>query len=256
MSKYEVYNADPLIRSHAIHWLACMESYKAQKRALIDSWWLAYADEEICVYKSDLANKVVIAFRGTKVAKDIYDDALLSYGMQFPRVSKAIDFTTKLMGLNPGLVVELTGHSLGGAIARETGKALSLEVVTFNAAAPPSRPVISYDASTDYHIMFDLISAWQSPGTIRIDKGFWPIPSFVTLFPHIWVRHIFDSVLPSHELKNFSNEKVGVQVSAATENNNMKRWFASLPKHVRTPFLVAIMGMSGYYSVSLPDITE
>lgn len=255
MTLYEVRDADPIIKDHAMHWLTCIESYRTIKRPLIGSWWLAYQDVETCVYKANPCNKVIVAFRGTKAAKDLYDDFLLSYGMVFPRADEAVDFITKLMTMNPGVVIELTGHSLGGAIAREAGKRLSLKVITFNAAAPPSRPVVS-QLSIDYHIVFDFISAWQSPGTVRIDKGYWPIQPFNGLMFPWWIRHLFDGIIPSHQLQNFSNEKRGIRVSAAIEDDYMKKWFASLPFQGRRLVLVALLGFMGYYAHSLPGLID
>lgn len=255
--KYEIQNADTIIRDHAVHWLACIESYQPNKRRFIGSWWLVYEDEETCVYKANPCNKVVVAFRGTKVAKDLWDDALLSYGMVFPRVDQATTFISKLAAMNHGVVIELTGHSLGGAIAREAGKILSLKAVTFNAAAPPSRPVTS-PFSIDYHIAFDFISAWQNPNTIRIDKGYWPIQPFglTGFILPMWIHHLFNGVLPSHELKNFSNERVGVQISASIEDGYIKKWFRSLPQQARSLVLVTLLGVNGYFTQSLPSLVD
>ena len=109
-------------------------------------------------------------------------------GRIFPRSGEALLCMSKLTELNNSLSASLTGHSLGGAIAREVGKMLHLRVVTFNAATPPSAPVTSGPSEVDYHTVFDIVSAWQSPNTVRIDKGCYPLPS-------IWHGHAAHSHL-------------------------------------------------------------
>ena len=69
--------------------------------------------------------------------------------------------------MSDGDEIILTGHSLGGAIARCVSSQLNLPSVTFNAAAPPSNPVFNSSLETSYHIVYDIVSAWQEPDIIR-----------------------------------------------------------------------------------------
>lgn len=252
---YEENDADPIIRRHAIHWLACIESYRAPKRPRLGRWSLVYDTMETCIYKQDRVNRVLVAFRGTKAPKDLYDDTQLTMGKVFPRAAEAVKLVEDLAALNPGLTIELTGHSLGGAVAREVEKLTGLVTVTFNAAAPPSFPVVS--GATDYHIVFDLISAWQSPNTVRIDKGFNPRPPALWyVIPYMWMLQIFDSVLPAHELKNFSREIPGTVVTTGVESGNIQRWFLSLPIKGRAYLLTALFGIRGALASSLPELKD
>jgi hypothetical protein len=155
---------------------------------------------------------------------------------------------------NPELSVQVTGHSLGGAIARCVGETLGLGIVTFNAAAPPSNPVIITSGNEiNYHIVFDIISAWQSPGTIRLDKGFRPVKSR-SIIPLKWAQTAISHLIEAHRLSNFSNKKVGVQVDATMENNMMKSWFYSLPLILRQFIIFYLMGKTQKISFKLPDI--
>jgi len=105
-----------------------------------------------------------------------------------------------------------------------------LKVVTFNAAAPASSPVVTSKGETDYHIMYDLISAWQSPSTIRIDKGTRPkLTPFESYIPYMWLWKTWENILPAHSLIMFSKEVKGVIVDPQTENAEIQNWFKSLP---------------------------
>lgn len=250
---FRVEDADPVIRAHAIHWLLCIETYKSPRRFYISpGWTLIYEDVETCIYKEENQFKVIVAFRGTKAAKDIYDDTLLSLRDTYPRVEQATEYIRDLKRLNLGIAIELTGHSLGGAIARDVGKRLSIKSVTFNAAAPPSNPALS--PGVDYHIVFDMISAWQSPGTIRIDKGYRP-RTYTMGIPYIWAWSILEGVAPAHALKNFANTTMGPVVTANAENREIQKWFLSLPIKGRI-YLLFLLGVRGIYTMSLPTLIE
>lgn len=253
---YEESQADPTIIAHAIHWLICIETYKSVRNPGIGTsskWVLEYNEKETCIYKQECSGSIIIGFRGTHAAKDLYDDAKITMGQVFPRAKEAIEMIKSIIEENPNKTIELCGHSLGGAIAREAGKELKLGVVTFNAAAPPTAPAISGQNEVDYHIMFDIISAWQSPNTIRIDKGYKPIPSFwqrMNFYLNMWVS--MGDLIEAHNLSNFSNEKSGKIVSGQEETKSMNGWLNSLPKEFRPYVLAFLFGITG--SLWLPEI--
>ena len=173
----------------------------------------------------------------------------------FPRAETAIDFLSEFALLNPCSAVQLTGHSLGGAIARVIGKELGLRYVTFNAAAPPSSPVENSDSSTNYHIEFDIISAWQSVNVLRISKNLSPVSSALTAWiPYIWVLRVFDSLLPAHSLVMFSNEIPGTVVSAEREEAEITKWLYSLPPIARYYILLALTSLTGTLTSSFPEL--
>jgi hypothetical protein len=245
-------DADPAISQHAVYWLVSIETYAGQRRTWIGEWRLYYHDVESCMYV--LGNRAILAFRGTQDTKDLYDDLQISLGETvYPRAVEAADWVFALQSLNPDLTLEVTGHSLGGGIAREVGRVMKLTVVTFNAASPPSAPVISPGRAVDYHIVFDMISAWQSPNTVRIDKGFRPwSPLYSLTLPYLWVHHVLYGLLPSHKLENFSKRLPGNVVTAAFENDIFQKWFLSFSVSKRLYILTFLLGAAGRYDTSLP----
>lgn len=245
-----VQDADDLIRPHALHWLVCVESYAPDKRNSITEWVLSYADEETCIYTYRKAS--IVGFRGTAATKDLYDDTKITMGQVFPRSEEAIRMMQGLIRENPGHLYVLTGHSLGGRIASVVGKHLSLETVTFNQAAPPTFTMTNSTMSTNYHISFDMVSAWQTVNTVRICKGYWPLSNwFYNNVPGMWMWHIMKGVLPSHSLSNFSNEYKGKVISTEEENKRMNKWFQSLPSKGRTYILVALFGVNPSQAMGL-----
>lgn len=252
-------DADPIIREHAIHWLVCIETYRDHRNRHIGQnvdWELIDQDYQTCIYRK--GRNAIIGFRGTKVSKDLYDDTKLSMGQVFPRAALAISYINNFSKANPTLVIELTGHSLGGAVARVAGATLPLKVITFNAAAPPSAPVVTGVNEVDYHVVFDIISAWQSPDTVRIDKGFNPIPPLyaVAISKYTWLYFAFADIYSSHALDNFSKNRIGVVIAATDENRLMQRWFNSLPSSTRTWVLWYLFGLSGSMRTSLPTLYD
>lgn len=245
---YTLCDADNIIGEHAIHWLICIETYHSPRKYNIGQWLLIYQDKETCLYKNK--NRLIFGFRGTKESKDIYDDVLLSLRETYPRAAQAIEYVSEMKRLNPYTSIELTGHSLGGAIARDVGKATQLPSITFNAASPPSRPVIS--EGVDYHIVFDIISAWQSPTTIRIDKGHRP-PNFMvsTALNFLSLRESIDA----HKLKYFSKSFPGKTIDAKTENSIVQGWFLGIPFKYRL-YVLSILGIRGVFVKSLPEIID
>lgn len=251
-SDFTVDDADPIISKHAIHWIVCTESYKTIKTPIQCKWELIHSETETCAYKKKDEDRVIIGFRGTSDTKDLYDDMLIVQQKVYPRVLEAIELI-KTQPKFRNMRLEVTGHSLGGAIARDVGKSLRLPSITFNAAAPPSYPVTS--DGVDYHIIPDIISAWQSPNTIRIDKGFrpsQPLPIMLSAFAS--ARETFNEVIPSHSLKNFAKSPPGKIVTTEFENRIIQGWFMSLPLKSRNYLLVAMFGINGMFNTSLPQL--
>ena len=248
--RFKVSDADEFIAPHAVHWLVCIEAYKSPRRNVLDyTWELVYGDVETCVYGR--FNSLIIGFRGTKEGKDLYDDALISFNSSYPRSRAGVSLVSTFLERNPSVSIQLCGHSLGGAIARDVGRVLNLPVVTFNAASPPTAPAISNYNEIDYHIVYDIISAWQGPNTIRIDKGYRPLPVYwwQTLTYVTWLHASFSDVLESHKLANFSNVRPGKIICGEQEARLMNSWLSSLPAALRQFVYLAVFGVSGRFGL-------
>ena len=224
--------ADSIISGHAIHWVLSKEVYSSSPRENIEGWEYQYSasTSDMAIYTRD--NLAIVSFRGTVTLSDFRDDVTLSLpGREdsISRIAPGIQAVSQI--LSDGFLAQCTGHSLGGAIARKVSQALSLGSVTFNAAAPPSNPVTTAPGEVDYHIVFDVISAWTHPSIIRIDKGFRP-----SIYPLSTVR--------AHNLDLFSNEKKGVIITNDQEDILWKKWFSKLPRLVRKTFLYFIQTKS------------
>ena len=248
---YSAGDADVLIKGREVQWLVCIETYQENRRRVIDSqWMLDHGDDETCVYVNN--NRAIIGFRGTAAPKDLYDDILIMQGKVFPRAQEAVALVSEMQRLNPHVSFEVTGHSLGGAAARETAKSLGLKATTFNAAGPPSNPVQQAQGEVAYHIAFDIISAWQSPNLVRIDKGFRPTPSLLTfLLPALWLENVFSSLVASHALTNFSNETPGTVIPPCAEKKILNDWTRGLPISRRGFLIQTLTGKPGS---SLPGL--
>jgi hypothetical protein len=230
-------HADPLIRKHAIHWVLAQESYATSRRKVIEGWNLVFEKQDMCVYES--LDFTIVAFRGTVNSEDFKNDVQLAVAgsKTFAKVQPAIEFVKPYID---GRLIQVTGHSLGGALARHVGQALGLGIVTFNAAAPPSNPAHGGPNEVDYHIVFDIISAWTRPTTVRIDKGHKPYrPSFhasKAWFLGKGMKPMFEA----HSLINFSNERYGKIVGEDHENSLWHEWYTKLPLFLKAIFLFFI----------------
>jgi len=227
---------------------------------LVDlDWSLICRDPETCVCARDC--DVVCAFGGTAKTEDLHDDHEIALGQVFPRAKEAERWVAELIRLNSTslLNVELAGHLSGGAVAREVGKALGLEAVTFDAAAPPSAPVISGIGHVDCHAVHDVVSIWQSPDAVCIDKGFRPgvssILGFAFGMEHIWACSMvsFLCICQLTSLMCCLERSFPV----LTRMNLFRGEFISLPLKVRTVVLGFPLGLGPATGVSakLPVIT-
>lgn len=248
MNLYTERDADPIIQEHAIHWVMCLETYSKRRSPTVGTTWELKGDfPQTCIYilKCD-RKRCIIAFRGTDEAKDLYDDYEITMNRVFPRKEQGMVLINRIFDSHPDISIELCGHSLGGAIAREVGREYGLPVVTFNAAAPPTSPVTNGDNEVNYHIVFDIISAWQNPYVLRIDKGYNPIPSWWQrpfLATHFYAS--FNDILASHSLTNFSNERDGRVICGEEENAFFNLWLQTMPIQFRGLLLATLFGVSG-----------
>jgi pimeloyl-ACP methyl ester carboxylesterase len=243
---------DPLIKKHEKEWWVCRQSYKPpserQQRLEGGIFRKDLNTPETCIYKLD--GKIIVGFRGTASRKDLHDDMKITMSQIYPRSLEAQSLVQLLLKDHPCYPVVLCGHSLGGAIARDVSSKLNLPAVTFNAASPPSAPVTTSSKETSYHIAFDIISAWQSPNVIRINKGHFPIPTaFEKLFILTWYQSSISELASAHKLSNFSNTEPGELITAEQEEKNINSWLYSCPPTMRNLFLSGVLGISGNYGV-------
>ena len=239
-------NADPIIKQHAYHWIFSKESYAppSLRRHNIEGWEYIpeYSSEDICVYVN--GNYCIIAFRGTQTAFDVYNDIQLSqFGNQcdFAKVRPSIQFIEDLRVMHPNLIIQLAGHSLGGAVARCVGAAFNLKTVTFNAAAPPQSPKQNNVSEVAYHIVFDVISAWQYP-CIRIDKGFRAkqTSALYKLIGKNLRNQAIKPMLEAHNIDCFSNNRYGFIISTDNEDELWRAWYTKLPLKFKMAFLAFV----------------
>jgi len=254
-------NADPILCENAIHWVFAKETYANDRRRLINdptgNWVWVGETENSVMYQLD--NRVILAYRGTRT----FADAMLDLSLALPGADNCVASVTapedemlkNFMAKYPDKTIELTGHSLGGYKARCVGMTFNnLKVVTFNAAAPPSRPVVTTNPNEiDYHIVFDVISAWQTPNTVRIDKGFRgaPFEGIHRALPLLFVWKNIPPLLLAHSIDTFSNKKP--ILSMYSDENEMflfDQWLNSLPWLVRKAWLAFI------HVKKLPDLHQ
>lgn len=241
-------SADPIISAHAIHWVLTGEAYSNNRRPEIEGWVYVpeYSNPDVATYRNN--EHTIVAFRGTVNLTDVRSDMQLSVpganSCAFDKVKPSVELIQRYIGTTQSLV-QTTGHSLGGAIARCVGNQLGLGVVTFNAAAPPSNPVKAGPNEVDYHIAFDVISAWTSPSTVRIDKGYAPhrllkIPLVGKYLNRWFLRIGIKTLLNAHSLTNFSAERSGKIITTKQEENIWINWFIHLPPLFKLTFLAFV----------------
>lgn len=245
--------ADRLLSFHAIHWVLSTEAYATIRRNEIAGWLYQpeQSSPDTAVYRHQSLPHVIVAFRGSQTLVDIHNDIVLSRpgnSCSFPKAEFMSQWVSSLLE-EPDILIQLTGHSLGGAIARCVGGRLGLGAVTFNAAAPPSSPAATFPNQIHYHIVFDVISAWQT-NAIRINKGFQPAPfKRWPLFNRVvqkWFRiKAIGPMVAAHELSNFSDERAGQLVTAEKEEGDWQNWFIELPTRLKKLFLSFIRTTEG-----------
>jgi hypothetical protein len=227
---------------HRIHWVLAKEVYATARRPNIEGWLLVVSKLDTCIYV--MADQAIVSFRGSFSPLDITADIQLATPGQESNVAKigpAVELVAGFLSENPSTTIQTTGHSLGGAVARAVSQSLGLGCITFNGAAPPTNPVTNGPKECDYHIVFDIISAWSHPSTIRIDQNFRPINPFrnipfigTTLSPYFEFTAVAE-ILKAHSIDNFT--RPGKIVSNEDETFIMQHWFHRLPSFFQVIFL-------------------
>lgn len=150
------------------------------KRSDIAGWNYVESTDRIAVYQKN--GEYTVVFKGTSdpLPADLWDDFLLSLGLEsyVTQIQEGNKLIQSLLdsGIDKSKIT-ITGHSLGGYSANSVANTNKIKSVTFNAAAPPTAPVISgagSEYSTNYHIVGDLISSHTSDEnalTIRANKN-------------------------------------------------------------------------------------
>ena len=196
-----------------------------------------YSSSDTAIYQNNTL--VIIAFRGTANINDIKSDIQLSLPggeCSFDRLEPSLQLVEQFLEeTDESVLVQLTGHSLGGALARCVGNSKQLGVICFNGAAPPSNPISIGINQINYHIVFDVISAWQP--SVRIDTGIRPT-SKNSIYDLSNVSFNDLSILPiakAHSMQSFT--QAGVLSNAAFENALLVRWYQQLPFVARLTLL-------------------
>lgn len=117
------------------------------------------------VYRKDMSNEIVIAFRGTEGRGDVSTNITSSVGIPTVQSLAAVKLVEEVQ--KQGAPVILTGHSLGAALATYAGNANNLKVITFNGARPPSAIQSDNPNQTNFVVEGDII------GDKKSALGFW-----------------------------------------------------------------------------------
>ena len=117
------------------------QTYKKDRRVQVGSFNYVSneSDEEKALYKNDETKQIIIAFRGSKVMKDLKTDLKLALGgiRKTERYASSKDYVDKIKTLYPDYTITLTGHSLGGTLAIQMSKDFGDKAVVFNAGHTP-----------------------------------------------------------------------------------------------------------------------
>jgi alpha-beta hydrolase superfamily lysophospholipase len=100
------------------------ESYEKRPNASLNDYDLARSTDTLKIYRKRGTNKYVVGVRGTADARDLIADAALSVGLlkYSKRYRRDKAELAKFVKEHPGAEIETTGHSLGGAVARQLGR--------------------------------------------------------------------------------------------------------------------------------------
>lgn len=264
--RFGVEQAHPVIKSngHAVHAVMAAEVYFEPifRRPEIAGWYLIDAEEfnvpRFCFYYHRQSRDTIMSCRGTTDAVDIIEDwKLATYGAcMYDRAQEAHTLLTSFSKNFPKhRVLNVTGHSLGGAAARCLSQSRSgIKAIIFNPAAPPTAPVSGADNSLTYHIVMDVVSSWCGPDSqvIRIDQGdrirVAPYPSIVLLAPLAAAIYATSAIVeelgqivPSHYMDRFFTNN-GAQAPSGVENHLWQDWWLGHPPVVRLVFGLLVFG--------------
>jgi hypothetical protein len=123
---------------HAVHeHLASAAYYKSHPS--IHGYHIdkSLSDEETKVYVNK-KGKVIVSFRGTTTPEDIITDAEIIGGQRGKRFDKSAEQVRQVIKKYGQENIEVTGHSLGGTIARYISDKFGLKGKAFNPGASPT----------------------------------------------------------------------------------------------------------------------
>ena len=150
------------------------EAYKTQQEraATLDGWNLVdNSSDQYAVYQDPTTGRVRLNFRGTKNDTDIFGpDLSIALGIEegddrFRDSLGVYDTLAEKYGKDK---VSLSGHSLGGTLARYIAKERQAPATTFNAAYGPYKDPGLADTSDDYVTNMDPFSTHMQKVT-RLD---------------------------------------------------------------------------------------
>ena len=169
-----------ILPKHRINVDLIANLYKdGRDKTSIGGWQKIEGSERISVYEKNGEFKLV--FKGTSrptLVLDLIDDFYLTIGDEssVKLIREGNELIKSL--INSGIdksKISLTGHSLGGYAANSVGRENMINAIVFNAAAPPTAPILSGGAYlTNYHIVGDIISSHNDDKnglTIRANKN-------------------------------------------------------------------------------------
>jgi glutathione peroxidase-family protein len=134
----------PTNNPHAIHEHLASAAYHNNPESIhgykIDQ---ALSDKETKVFVNQ-KGKVIVSFRGTAATQDLVSDLGIVTGDRGARFIKSLDVTKKAIAKYGQENVEVTGHSLGGTIARHVSEKLGLKGKAFNPGASPFEAVTGH----------------------------------------------------------------------------------------------------------------
>jgi len=255
-SKYDQSQVVPQVRpEHRIHATFSAESYLDYRRPYVDGWIIVpqLSDKNFSVYRQGSA--VIMAIRGTVLTEpaDLGNDLLITLNVQkflLPRVTRAEQRLQEILEEYPGIdKLQFTGHSLGGAVACELARMHASEAIVFNSAAPPTSPVRTRSPGIfAYHIVFDLISAWNINNRL-IDKGYRPFDPLATGAIKI-IDTLVGFFLPvvGTGLGLFAGS---LEIGTAILGHSMENFFTWGPTHKRV--VVSQGGYSASYGAYEPE---
>ena len=188
---------------------AAKAAYEDDAVAPPEGYELAHGTKTLKFYRSKAdPSKVLLGVRGTKDFKDVKADAALSFGMlrHSRRYKEDRDAVQEYLRRHPGAKITTSGHSLGGAVARQLARDFSEHVeggVGYNSAIGldellrPSR--LKLGKQKRYSTRLDFLRLLSSPFLRKEDR-----PTVVHSGPSGL------NPLTAHKANNFDATQAGV----------------------------------------------
>ena len=268
---------------HGMHAViaADMYTHPEQRRRTIDRWILVtlpkYNTERFCFYVR--GERAIFGCRGTQDMADVLQDWHLireAGGCGFGRVDEAISILDAFrLEFREIKIISITGHSLGGAVARCVSARTGLVAVAFNPAAPPTTQTVQPHNNVTYHIVMDTISAWISGGNVvRLDTGIRIAPStplaqtvqtFLSyVYPIVglaWVARELYQTVAAHSKSQFFLQSSQIVPTALEDKLWQDWWGIKLPPQkqlIRTFLLGTTWGSSAGipFNWQLPHLVQ